>query len=227
MDALANAAWHALTGPNADVAERHGGAARYDPDVSVFSAMETPDDDGWRDLADVIGPGGVAVLFREGGFQAPDGWQNVYGGTGVQMVLERELDDNALPDGTRPLTTDDVPAMTELIEIAEPGPWRPRTIELGNYHGVFEGDRLLAMAGQRMTLPNHVEISAVCTHPDARRRGYAAALTTHVARLILADGRTPMLHVAKHNTGAQRVYAALGFVLRREVSYQGFQAPGG
>ena len=227
MDALANAAWHALTGPNADVAERHGGAARYDPDVSVFSAMETPDEAAWRDLAELIGPGGVAVLFREGGFEAPDGWQHVYGGPGVQMVLERDLEDIALPDGTRALTADDVVAMTELIEIAEPGPWRPRTIELGNYHGVFKGDRLLAMAGQRMTLPGYVEISAVCTHPDARRRGYAAALTTHNARLILEGERTPMLHVAKHNTSAQRVYAALGFVQRREVSYQGFQAPGG
>ncbi len=226
MDVLANAAWHALNGPNADVAQRHRRAARYDPEVSVFAAMESPDEAAWNDLAVLIGPGGVAVLFREGGFEAPTGWQYVYGGPGVQMVLERELDDFDVPDGTRALTIDDVPAMTELIEIAEPGPWRPRTIELGNYHGIFDGDRLLAMAGQRMTLPTHVEISAVCTHPDARRRGFAAALTAHVARLVLQGGRTPMLHVAQHNTGAQRVYAALGFGLRREVMYQGFQAPG-
>lgn len=225
MDALANAAWHALTGPNADVAQRRGRAARYDPDVSVFAALEVTDESAWDDLAELVGPGGVAVLFREGGFAAPSGWTYVYGGPGVQMVLERELGDIGLPDGTRPLTADDVPAMTELIEIAEPGPWRPRTIELGNYHGVFDGERLLAMAGQRMTLPDHVEISAVCTHPDARRRGYAAALTAHLGRLILAGGRTPMLHVAQQNTGAQRVYAALGFVLRREVAYQGFRAP--
>jgi ribosomal protein S18 acetylase RimI-like enzyme len=227
MDVLANAAWHALNGPNADVAECHGRAARYDPDVSVFAAMESPDQAAWDDLAELIGPGGVGVLFREGGFESPAGWQRVYGGVGVQMVLERDLDDIDVPEGTRTLTVDDVPAMTELIEIAEPGPWRPRTIELGNYIGVFADGRLLAMAGQRMTLPSHVEISAVCTHPDARRRGYAAALTAHVGRLILAGGRTPMLHVAQHNTGAQRVYEVLGFVPRREVSYQGFQAPGG
>ena len=43
---------------------------------------------------------------------------------------------------------------------------RARTHELGDYFGVFEGGRLVAMAGERMDAAPWREISAVCTHPD-------------------------------------------------------------
>ena len=54
----------------------------------------------------------------------------------------------------RPLTAADVPAMVELAELTEPGPFRERTIELGPFFGIFESGRLLAMAGQRTHLPH-------------------------------------------------------------------------
>ncbi len=52
MDLLANPAWHALTGPQASVAERHGPAARFEPGLSVFGAL--PDD---RNAGGVVGAG--------------------------------------------------------------------------------------------------------------------------------------------------------------------------
>lgn len=132
----------------------------------------------------------------------------------AQMVAE----DLVPPPGEapiRPLTASDVPAMLGLIDVARPGPFEARTIELGHYVGVFDGDQLVAMAGERMRFPGWIEVSAVATHPDARRRGLGALLTHRVARAIVERGGTPFLHVATQNADAIRVYERLGFTQRR------------
>jgi predicted GNAT family acetyltransferase len=115
----------------------------------------------------------------------------------------------------RPLTTQDVPAMVALAELTEPGPFRERTIELGAFYGIFENGRLLAMAGERTHLPDFVEVSAVCTHPDARGRGYARKLIATVMDEIHQRGKTPFLHSFADNDSAIRVYESLGFTERR------------
>jgi predicted GNAT family acetyltransferase len=74
------------------------------------------------------------------------------------------------------------------------------------------------MAGTRMAPPGFREVSAVCTHPDARGRGYAAGLTTLVAERILARGERPFLHHSADNP-ARRVYEALGFEFRVETAW--------
>ena len=107
--------------------------------------------------------------------------------------------------------------MVELAELTEPGPFRLRTHELGVFFGIFETGRLLAMAGQRIRLPGFIEVSAVCTHPDARGRGYARAVMAQVLTDILRRGETPMLHVFAHNVSAIRVYQGLGFTHRRHL----------
>ena len=83
----------------------------------------------------------------------------------------------------------------------------------------------MAMAGERFRLPGYTEISAVCTHPDIRRRGLGAALTRHVAVGILARGERPFLHVASTNHGARRVYERLGFTTRRMTQFAMLRAP--
>ncbi len=75
------------------------------------------------------------------------------------------------------------------------------------------------MAGKRMHVPGFVEVSAVCTHPEARGRGYARLLMSCVMGEIGAAGRTPFLHSLASNTGAIRVYEGLGFQVRRELEF--------
>ena len=54
VDPLDNVTWSALTGPQARFAEVNGRAARFDPEVSPFSAMADPADPAaWADLAHV------------------------------------------------------------------------------------------------------------------------------------------------------------------------------
>jgi predicted GNAT family acetyltransferase len=75
------------------------------------------------------------------------------------------------------------------------------------------------MAGERMQMPGFIEISAVCTHPDYRGRGYGAALMRAVGDRILSEGERPFLHAYASNTGAIALYRKLGFELRAEVTH--------
>jgi ribosomal protein S18 acetylase RimI-like enzyme len=119
------------------------------------------------------------------------------------------------PDCTfRQLTPADAAAMVALAELTEPGPFRLRTIELGNFYGIFHGSRLVSMAGKRMHLPGFIEVSGVCTHPDFRGLGYAGALTWIIMDEIEQSGRTPFLHAWEGNP-ARRLYESLGFTLTR------------
>ncbi len=65
--------------------------------------------------------------------------------------------------------------------------------------------------------PGFVEVSAVCTHPDARGRGYGKAMTARVAEHIMQSGKTPYLHVFAANSPAIRAYESVGFTLRRTL----------
>jgi len=138
-----------------------------------------------------------------------------------QMIWSGERDPRTVPlpklIELRPLTAADVPAMLELTALTEPGPFGPSTRKLGEFFGIFAGGRLLAMAGQRLRLPGFVEISAVCTHPEARGHGYARALVSEVVGSILRMGATPFLHVFSANDAAIRVYEGVGFMRRRSL----------
>jgi predicted GNAT family acetyltransferase len=115
------------------------------------------------------------------------------------------------------LSRADVPAMMELVAIAEPGPFGPRTIELGRYLGVRHAGRLVAMAGERLRLPGHVELSGICVHPDARGQGHAALLTRALTVDAFARGEVPFLHVRPENTAVE-LYRRLGFATRCQLT---------
>ncbi len=214
---LDNPVWNALRGPLARFAAPGATprAIRFDPEISFFCAVDTLDAAGWAAQAELIGAGGFTVLARPDVPAPPEAWTETFREPLLQFVAE------VLPPApeieTRPLGAADVDEMLALIELTEPGPFFRRTIELGGYIGVHRGGRLVAMAGRRFQVPGWVEISAVCTHPDARREGLAAALTLRVAEGIRAAGKRPFLHTLASNVSAVRVYEALGFELRREL----------
>jgi ribosomal protein S18 acetylase RimI-like enzyme len=232
---LDNAGWHSLVGTHAGLAEGGGRARRYRPAVSVFHAIADRDEASWADLVPLASSEGVVVLFRTDGITPPAGWTEMFGGDGHQMVLTGppaatpELPAVDPTTGAavtmRALADDDVDAMVALVALTEPGPFRQRTIELGGYLGIFHGTQLVAMAGQRLAPPGFREVSAVCTHPDARRRGYASIVTAAVSRNVLAQGETPFLHVAVTNTPAIPVYEQLGFTHRAIARFAAYRVP--
>ncbi|MBK5288101.1 MAG: GNAT family N-acetyltransferase [Acidimicrobiia bacterium] len=125
----------------------------------------------------------------------------------------------------RALGADDLVELTALVTATEPGPWAERTHELGRFFGVRVDGRLVAAAGQRMRLPDAIEISAVCTDEAHRGRGHAAAATMAVVETILAEGVLPFLHVRDGNTSAITMYERLGFVVRSTLPIGMYEPP--
>ncbi|QKW19010.1 GNAT family N-acetyltransferase [Kitasatospora sp. NA04385] len=219
-----------LGGAHAHLARRHGEAVRYDPEVASFSSVgAAPGPGAWDDLVGLLGAGEFADLFNCPALP-PFHWKPEFILVGHQLVQAEQAEQvrPAAPAGLRvvELGAADVPAMLELVERTRPGPFRPRTRELGTYLGVRDGDgALLAMAGERLHPPGFTEVSAVCTAPEARGRGLAGYLVGELAARITARGERPFLHVAATNTGALALYERLGFVRRADVVFRGFRTP--
>lgn len=222
--ATATAPGHVLDrAVQASLAERHapfalrfGRAVRYDPEVSPFAALDDPaDPQAWEDAATLLGPEGKLSLQCVS--EWPADWKPVFGLDGVQMV-GTGLDPRPEPEAVR-LGQADVPDMLELVARTEPGPFLPRTVEMGTYLGIRREGVLVAMAGERLHPPGWTEISAVCTLPEYRGQGIAGRLIRALAAGITARGETPFLHAAASNTNAIRLYRTLGFEHRRTVLF--------
>ncbi len=186
---------------------------RYPVDISGFAAVpDLPQQRDWDDLARLVGTAeGVAVV--ESGAEPPDGWIALSRSAVVQMV-DDGVDSRPDAEAVR-LEAADVPEVLDLVARTEPGPFAPRTIEMGTYLGFRQSGRLIAMAGQRFRPPGWTEISAVCTAPDFRGRGLATRLVLALADDIRRRGEAPFLHVVPSNTKAIALYETLGFRIRR------------
>jgi len=193
INVLSNPVWHALVGPHRHLAMGRGIARHYPRDIAPFSAIAEPTAEAYADLGADLPPDSEARLFRPGPEPLPDGWHEVGHFPMLQMVAEET--DRRLDPSLSTLSVTDVPAMLDLVALSQPGPFGPRTPLLGRYVGIWQHDRLIAMAGERLRLPGYVELSAICVAPEARGRGYGAALTEHLMRLALDRGKTPFLHV--------------------------------
>jgi ribosomal protein S18 acetylase RimI-like enzyme len=213
---LDNPAYAALGGPHARFAQVSGRVRRYPDDVAPFLALPSPPSaQDWRDAADLV-PSGTLVAGRYGDAELPDGWRAVDAFDLVQMIGERVTGaDCAEAIG---LGAADVPEMLELVAQAEPGPFLPRTVELGDYLGIRRDGVLVAMAGERFRLDGWTEISAVCTSPDHRGQGLASRLMGALIAGIQRRSERVFLHVLATNTGAIGLYEELGFCVRQTAT---------
>jgi ribosomal protein S18 acetylase RimI-like enzyme len=220
---LDNPVFASLSGPHARFAERRGNVLRYPVDVSPFLAM--PDEPGaadWADAAGLAGPGDVLALA---GVRAapPAGWEILAAGEGVQMTGD-DLAVAADPEAVV-LGAGDVPDMLDLTDRAKPGPFLPRTFELGTYLGIRRDGKLVAMAGERLHPAGWTEISAVCTDEAWRGRGLGTRLVRAVGAGIRARGEIPFLHAAAANVSAIRLYEQLGFRHRLATKFTAARVP--
>lgn len=145
----------------------------------------------------------------------------------VQMVASRPLQGEAGDLQPVPLGDADAADMLELTGLTEPGPFLPRTHTMGRFIGLREGGQLVAMAGERMRPPGHVEVSGVCTHPGWRGQGLARRLSAAVGARIQAEGAVPFLHAWTGNEAAIALYRSLGFETRCEVDVAVLERPAG
>lgn len=209
--------WSALTGRQASFTVVDGRARRFTPDVGVFAAVEDASPASLQALAALIRAYGPVVLMEAAAPPPIPGVAVAGQAPCVQMIMEEPLDAPATDLPIQALSETDAPQMLELALLTRPGPFAVRTNQLGAFIGIKAEGCLVAMAGERLQPKGCTEVSGVCTHPDYRGRGYAAALMRQVAAGVRARGETPFLHAYSSNTGAIALYRSLGFVLRREL----------
>jgi ribosomal protein S18 acetylase RimI-like enzyme len=216
--ALDNPIWSCLSGRHAHLALGQTLARRYPPVISPLAGLPGAGSANIEALAALVDVGDDVAIFGPPAPTLPATWETLHALRVTQMI---RTDPSLLPDADADaslLGEADVPEMLALVQLTQPGPFRPRTIELGTYIGVRERGRLVAMAGERMWLGNFRELSAVCVHPDMRGRGHAQALIRRVINRMLRAGETPFLHVESGNARAIGIYLALGFVRRAEFA---------
>jgi predicted GNAT family acetyltransferase len=200
-----------------------GRARRYPTGVSPLGAIEDVSDASFEALADLLRPdeeialGGPTEILPVGGLE-----------TCARMTLRQMVRSSlSRPITARhviPLGGADVADMLALVELTRPGPFRSRTYELGQYFGIRVDGRLVAMAGERLRPVGYTEISAVCTHPDYRGRGYGRDLVEALVRNIVDRGDVPILHVEKDNRAAS-LYDKLGFSIRQTIHLVSLRKP--
>ncbi len=211
---LNNPIWNALSTDQSYLAQGNHLARRFPREIAPFASMKTQSPSEYDALAQILN-GDIVALFLDSPPVLPADWTIPISGDMYQMTFEA-------PPPTQPtqairkLTLADVPEMLALTRLTEPGPFLPRTIELGAYYGIHESGALVAMAGERLHLTGFTEVSAVCTHPDFRGRGYGNALMSVVISGIMHRGETPFLHVKTTNP-AIALYKKLGFQIRAQL----------
>ncbi len=215
---LDNPFFSALDSIHRDVALQHGGALRYPAEFAPFLGIPRADADVAGALPGLVPEGDAVLLLGVAPSHLPAGWSLEPFADLAQMQCENEL---PVVDGPEILELDerhraDVLALTALVY---PHYFRPRTMELGRYFGMYVDGRLAAIVGERLGTPDAREMSAICTHPDFLGRGYARRLTAFLTNETLRAGKLPFLHVAYSNARAKALYEQMGYRLRRDIPF--------
>ena len=140
-----------------------------------------------------------------------------------QMILEQRVEINT---GENVIALDDTfgESLSSLVNEVQPGYFKKKTNLMGNYFGIIQEGKLIAVTGERMRMNDFTEISAVVTHPFYTGKGFAKQLVAHTANKIFDENKTPYLHVAETNFGAIKLYEKLGFKTRRKISFWDLEA---
>jgi len=214
---LDNPIWASLTSRHQSLARSVDSVVRYPPEFAPFAAVASADADVTAAMASLVESDETVYLL---GLvpSLPESWRLEQLALLAQMICPSPI---AMVDGPEIIQLSethrvDVLALTALVY---PHYFRPRTMELGRYFGIYQEGRLAAMIGERMGMDDHQEISAVCTHPDYNGRGYARELLAWLSNDNLERGCMPFLHVSQDNQRAMRLYAQNGYHLRCEIPF--------
>ncbi len=216
---LDNPAWSALISGNKHFANGTDEVKYFDKEVSPFFGFAENTPDSFQKLYDLVPHTKPLLFVTIAEVEIPKMWKVIGFIKGLQMVCDSETSNEELTTPLIPLTDAHIPQMLELTKLTNPGPFAERTIDFGHYHGVFNGEKLVAMAGQRLHPFEYAEVSAVCTHPDYTGKGYARQLLLHQIRRIKAASHIPFLHVRHDNDRAVKLYEGLGFSIRKYVYF--------
>lgn len=211
---LDNPVWEALSTEDKRFNRGTNALVFFPEDVSPFVGMEYWNDEDLATMDSLLPAERSFSVMIAGEVMIPPSFEILFTTPLYQMTCT-SLQPIAQAGATiQHLAEADVPAMLALTALTKPGPFLQRTIEFGNYVGIYENGELLAMAGERLHLRGYTELSAVCTHPNHLGKGYASHLMSHACETVIQRGNIPFLHVKQDNTRAIAKYEHLGFSIR-------------
>ncbi|MEO8061319.1 MAG: GNAT family N-acetyltransferase [Pseudomonadota bacterium] len=222
---LDNIMWNCLSGPHAKFAAGEGEVRRYAHGFSPILGFARPEQPDFAALEKICAPGESFYCDIWTG-TPPHGWQIEKEATMFKMVWGAPIPQgDAAPDAVA-LRPEHASQAVALAKLANPGPFGIRTPELGEYFGYFDGEQLIAMAGERFCAGDLHEVSGICTHPDFQGRGLATKLTLKLIRRQMQRGKTTFLHVMSHNP-ARALYEKMGFQIHRDTVCRVISRSGG
>ena len=214
---LDNPAWHALTETHACFAVGNNEVKRYQAEIVAFAAYHSNNKNVFGQFDELISIN--ESFFIIGGL--PSNTPNYVVESVlpcVQMICVSEVK-TVIAATIKKLDKTDDERLVTLINLVQPGYYKPGTRLMGDYYGIYQNEQLVSVTGERMRMYGLTEISAVVTHPDFTGRKYAQQLIAHVANKNLFAGITPLLHVAETNERAIKIYEYLGFFKRRIIDF--------
>jgi len=215
IEDLDNPVWSSLNGAHAELGRRSAHAARYFADVAPFVGVDGTATAG-EELTELVSPG-ESVLFVGPHVELPaSAWRVEPLESIAQMIGESNPSSNDGP-AISELSAAHAADVLDLTARVYPHYFRPRTMSMGRYLGVYDGAKLAAMAGERMRFGRYVELSAICTDPAYTGRGYAQHLVNRLVADVRNADRIPFLHVSHRNARAKALYEHLGFKTRVDI----------
>ena len=216
IEELDNPVWSSLSGEHAALGRRSAHAARYLADVAPFVGAELGAGSASEELAELVAPG-ESVLFVGA---VPEMSASAFRVEPLEAIAQMIAELRPSPSNGPPIIelsaihAADVLALTARVY---PHYFRPRTMAMGRYLGIYDGTKLAAMAGERMRFGRYVELSTICTDPAYTGRGYAQHLVNRLIADVRQANRIPFLHVSHRNARAKALYEHLGFRFRADI----------
>lgn len=221
---LDNPFWSSLRTVHRELARAAGGAARFPPEYAPFLGVADAHADVIEALRTLVAPGESVYLLGVAPTRIPDGWRLEAFAPLAQMVCDAPLEVVAGPP-VLALDESHRQDVLDLTALVYPHYFRPQTMQLGRYLGIYQDGRLAAMVGERLGADGFREMSAICTHPDFLGHGYARRLTAMLGNATLEAGVMPFLHVSRQNQRAAQLYERMGYRHRRDIGFWALHAP--
>lgn len=215
---LKNPVWYSLKETHQNFAIQYGEVKFYDPKICPFGAFTNT-----KKTKDAINE---YAKLTDKFFLVSENETPIYDTSkikldkkidGIQMVLKK-LQEVDITEEIVPLTEKHIDEIYNLVWLVMPGYYKKRTFDMGKYFGIFKNNQLVSITGQRMQTDDFIEISAVVTHPNYTKRGYAKQLTQFVTKDILKDNKHPILHTDKGNP-VTKLYEKLGYEITRDMNW--------
>ena len=216
---LDNPIWNALVSGNSNLAHGNSLVKYYAENVAPFVGFEDYSTANFNTLHELVTDQRVLAVVSAEEIIIPNNWKVLNNMKILQMVFDGPIPPETLNRELVTLQDKHIPGMLALTKMTNPGPFSERTIDFGNYKGIFINNELAAMAGYRTQPSPYIEISAVCTHPNHLGNGYAGTLINYHIRQIIAASGIPYLHSRTDNANAIRLYQKLGFSIRKDMTF--------